>query len=351
MRKPAAYWFLLTALPLAIFACGGDDTTTTTGAAGSAGSKGTGGNAGSGGAPSGTGGNGQGGNAGNGGTGGSATGGSAGTGGKGGSAGNGGSAGTAGTAGAGGAITDSGTDAKTPEGGDASPSACVANTGTNPSISNMEGAKPTVSATDGRTANDVGNLNPTYTTVFAQELDSDGGTNHVLHVKGTLPATGFTAHETGFNLTTAMLPLCYDASAYAGITFKIRGSSDDGAPNGLPPNSMRVLLLNKATRPSSFTPPGSCTHPDGGAECGVPGKVIALTGTMTEVKLKWSDFTIPSYLYDPGVPPTDYGKTIYAIQLDVYGAGGTAVLPEGAPTPTVNFEYWIDDVAFLPQSD
>jgi hypothetical protein len=213
----------------------------------------------------------------------------------------------------------------------------------------MEGAKAVVSATDGRTANDVGNLNPTYTTVFAQELESDGGTNHVLHVKGAIPGNGYAQHETGFNLTTAMLPLCYDASAYAGITFKIRGSSDNGAPNGLPANTMRVLLLNKATRPSSATPPGLCTHPDGGAECGIPGKEIALTNTMTDVKLKWSDFTIPSYLYDPGVPKTDYGKTIYAIQLDVYGAGGN-IMPEGG-TPTVNFEYWIDDIAFLPQTD
>jgi hypothetical protein len=215
----------------------------------------------------------------------------------------------------------------------------------------MEGAKAVVSATDGRTANDVGNLNPTLATAFEQVLESDAGTNHVLHVKGTIPGTGYLQHETGFNLTTAMVPLCYDASAYAGITFKIRGSASDGAPNGLPANTMRVLLLNKATRPSSATPPGSCTHPDGGAECGTPGKEIALTSTMTEVKLKWSDFVIPSYLYDPGVPKTDYGKTIYAIQLDVFGAGGGNMLPEGAPAPAVNFEYWIDDVAFLPQTD
>ena len=36
MRKPSVHWILLTALPLAFFACSSDDTTTTTGAAGSA---------------------------------------------------------------------------------------------------------------------------------------------------------------------------------------------------------------------------------------------------------------------------------------------------------------------------
>jgi hypothetical protein len=71
---------------------------------------------------------------------------------------------------------------------------------------------------------------------------------------------------------------------------------------------------------------------------------------VTEVKIKWADLAIPSYLYDPGVPKTDYGKTIYAIQLDVFGAGGGGTPPEGG-FPTVNFEYWIDDVAFLPQTD
>ena len=58
---------------------------------------------------------------------------------------------------------------------------------------------------------------------------------------------------------------------------------------------------------------------------------------MTEVNVKWADLAIPSYLYNPGVPKTDYGKTIYAIQLDVFGAGGGAA-PEGG-FPTVNFEY------------
>jgi hypothetical protein len=361
MRKSAVHWIVLTAVPLAIFACGDDDSTTTTGAAGSAGSKaGSGGKAGSGnGGSGGSGGSAQGGNGGSGGGSGGATGGSAGSAGSGGKAGSagsagaggsGGSAGGGGSAGSGGGTADAG-DAKAPDGGgDGSTSACVANTGTNPSISNMEGAKAVVSATDGRTANDVGNLNPTYTTVFAQELESDGGTNHVLHVKGAIPGTGYLSHETGFNLTTAMAPLCYDASAYDGISFKIRGTSDNAAPNGLPANMLRVYVLNKATRPSTATPPGLCTPPEGGANCGIPSKDIALTGTMTEVKVKWTDLAIPSYLYDPGVPKTDYGKTIYAIQLDVFGAGG-APLPDAATPPTVNFEYWIDDVAFLPKSD
>jgi hypothetical protein len=214
----------------------------------------------------------------------------------------------------------------------------------------MEGAKAVVSAIDGRVANDVGNLNPTYTTAFEQVLESDSGTNHQLHVKGAIPGTGYLSHEIGFNLTTAALPLCYDASAYAGITFKIRGTSDNAAPNGLGANMLRVYVLNKATRPSTATPPGSCTPPDGGANCGIPSKDIALTSTMTEVKILWTDLAIPSYLYDPGVPKSDYGKTIYAIQLDVFGAGG-APLPDAAVPPTVNFEYWIDDVAFLPKTD
>ena len=58
----------------------------------------------------------------------------------------------------------------------------------------------------------------------------------------------------------------------------------------------------------------------------------------------------PSCANDPGVPKSDYGKTIYAIQLDVFGAGG-GPLPDAAVPPTVNFEYWIDDVAFFTQSD
>jgi hypothetical protein len=214
----------------------------------------------------------------------------------------------------------------------------------------MEGAKAVVSATDGRVANDVGNLNPTYTTAFEQVLEGDSGTNHSLHVKGAIPGTGYLSHEIGFNLTTAMLPLCYDASAYAGITFKIRGTSDNAAPNGLSANMARVYLLTKSTRPSTATPPGTCTPPDGGAACGTPSKDIALTSTLTQVQIRWTDFAIPSYLFDPGVPKADYGKTIYAIQLDVFGAGG-APLPDGATPPTVNFEYWIDDVAFLTPTD
>ena len=334
----------MTALPLAIFACGGDDTTTTT-STGSAGSKATGGNGGGGAGGAGQGGTGNGGaSTGGAGSGGKASGGSAGSGGTAGGGGKAGSGGSGGTP-----ITDAGPDTKE-GGGDGSTTACVANTGTNPLISNMEGAKPVVSATDGRVANDVGNLNPTYTTAFEQLLDGDSGTNHVLHVKGAIPGTGYLSHETGFNLTTAMLPLCYDASAYAGITFKIRGTSDNAAPNGLGANMLRVYVLNKATRQSTATPPGLCTPPDGGANCGIPSKDIALTSTTTEVKIKWSDLAIPSYLFDPGVPKTDYGKTIYAIQLDVFGAGG-APLPDGATAPTVNFEYFIDDVAFLPQTD
>jgi len=34
---------------------------------------------------------------------------------------------------------------------------------------------------------------------------------------------------------------------------------------------------------------------------------------MTEVKFRWTDFAIPSYLFDPGIPKADYGKTVYAI--------------------------------------
>src|SRR5258708_24564801 len=96
---------------------------------------------------------------------------------------------------------------------------------------------------------------------------------------------------------------------------------------------LRVYLLTKSTRPSTATPAGTCTPPDGGASCAYPSKDIPLTATLSEVKIQSTDFAIPSYLYDPAVPKADYGKTVFPIQLDVFGAGGPPFPAATAPPP------------------
>ena len=336
MRMTSILWTLVGITPLALAACSSEEVNTggtppatdsgaalDTAAASDAGDSSSGSDAGAGGV------------GGTGGAGGVAgTGGSGGVGGAGATGGSGGAAvdattpdGTAGSGGAGGSGGEGGSDGG-PGGsggtggadassGDANPDACVIAAGNDGLIADMETTKDAGSlavmthAADGRTERPIYRPNITTITTFTTELEGNTS-NHVLHVAGGLDALGY---RMALEVPVGPVLVCYDATAYAGIKFRLGGTSTQSS---LPANTMRVELL--VDQP--------CFVSD-------PTVDVTMEPTMKEYTLHWSDFSTGD-----SQPVSLYPTMITTIQFSIFD--------QSSNQSQVHYDYKLDDIAFIP---
>jgi len=325
MRKSAVRYVLIAALPLTYFACSGDDSTmpTTgstvsgqggssdaTGTAGSAGSKGGSGGSASGGSA------GSAGSAGKGGSGGSA--GSAGSGGTGGTAGTGGSAGQDGgdgSAGTDGGVTDSRVfgDATTvtTDGGEGTRCATVnKGGGSSPLISDFEDGLM-IKVGDGHGA--AGNwANFGGGTLAAAAGGNPGQALHLSFANDAAPA---------FLTFGAPLATCYDATAYTGLSFDIKGACG-GADN---------IRVNLATPVTTRATAGACAVD--ASTCGdAYGVNVTAPVDWMKISHPWADFMQRSF---GATGPVGYMPQSRIIEIDI-----------GTNASVASCDLWIDNVAF-----
>jgi len=144
-----------------------------------------------------------------------------------------------------------------------------------------------------------------------------------VRIPGGRGASHFALHSAGgkFSKWGSSLSLefnprhCYDASAYGGIEFWARGRGE-----------VRVVLKMTQVMAEEFG--GSCTHDcyDGHA------KRIKLTRDFQHVVVRWEDLKQQGF----GAPPRFDARSLDAVDF--------SVLAEETP-----FDYWIDDVSFIPR--
>jgi len=115
---------------------------------------------------------------------------------------------------------------------------------------------------------------------------------------------------------------CYDASAYEGVSFWVKG--DPGAGNA----TLKMNLQTPPTEPT--TSGGSCT-----AGCSDHfGKIVDVTSTWTEIKVPWSDLKRGCAETSPPVPANfEPAKMILSISFQQVD-------------PSKGFDYFIDDIRF-----
>lgn len=164
------------------------------------------------------------------------------------------------------------------------------------------------------------------------ELNGKGGAaDCAVHTKGT----GFSkwGAGVGFDLNNiATMSSAYDASAYAGIRFAVKGTATNtrGALYAAAPNTLQVKVVTTAnTGGDDFA--GFCTMTTDWTVCQLPFATLARDG--------WEKTIMP--------PPVFSAAQITKIQFQASMHDPQPAAP--APpvvNPPVAFDFWIDDVEF-----
>jgi predicted chitinase len=172
-------------------------------------------------------------------------------------------------------------------------------------------------ARDGRVGSWQKFADPSANSKAALEASGGGGSpdsKQALHFSGGAGPWG----------ASVALPIgnCYDASAYDGISFWLKGNA--GAGNA----TVKFNLQTPPTEPTLTG--GSCT-----ANCSDHfGKVLDVPATWTRVKVPWSDLKRGCTPTTPPVPANfDPQKMILALSFQQID-------------PTKGFDYFIDDITF-----
>jgi hypothetical protein len=176
----------------------------------------------------------------------------------------------------------------------------------------------------------TGTIMPAGTAALKPEMGGANGTMYAMHVTGT-NLTGW-----GAALAAEVANGCpFDASAYGGISFYAKGTSTvaEGA------NKLLVLVGNPEYLPK---PAGFC---DGAAVPADPAcfsrhrVTIDLTPEWKQYVIAWSDLMPPTY-YTTG--PAFGANRITDV---VFNASG----PLPAMTPAASFDFWVDELQFVPK--
>jgi hypothetical protein len=154
------------------------------------------------------------------------------------------------------------------------------------------------------------------------ELTTIMGTNRGLRFRGMEPNA---ASQWAGEVTVSIVPDCYDASRYGGISLRIRG---------LATSRVQVMLLTAPVRAQNAVE-------QVGGHYNFPVTINSAT-TFQTVNIPW-DMFLMGWGQTPGPKPDP--KQIY----------GLAVLPVAGPSTTDagvaaigSFDFTIDDVRFLP---
>ena len=148
-----------------------------------------------------------------------------------------------------------------------------------------------------------------------------GGPLSMTRIPGGRGASQFALHSSGskFSKWGALVAAdfsprrCYDASAYAGITFFARGRG-----------SLNVVVKMTQVAPEEFG--GSCTH-----DCFDTHRVtLPLTNNWQEKRVTWAELTQKGF---GQVVPFD-PRSLLSLEF--------SVAPEQTP-----FDFWVDDIRFL----
>jgi len=180
-----------------------------------------------------------------------------------------------------------------------------------------------------------------YPTTDAYPLTSDltGGNWHIAGKVGTY--SGFGLFFDGCNRI--------DASAYAGISFKVSGTVDQDGSITLELSTLNDTItaawLNSHGGSTAVTDPGRCLPPDSAANqwaqttCAEPQQVIPVTTTPTVQNIYWADFA--GGKPETAVTPSDI-TSIHWFLPNPPGAG------TDSPT-TYQADITIDDLSFIPK--
>jgi predicted chitinase len=126
-----------------------------------------------------------------------------------------------------------------------------------------------------------------------------------------------------YGATLSLSLTCYDASAYDGISFWVKGTAAAGNAQ------VRFNVQTPVTEP--VVSGGVCT-----AGCyGHFGKTIDLTAGWTRYKIPWADLRMPSC-----APPTPPIPAKFDPQKMILALSFTQV------DPTKGFDFWVDDITF-----
>ncbi|HYO94622.1 MAG TPA: hypothetical protein VER33_08910 [Polyangiaceae bacterium] len=184
------------------------------------------------------------------------------------------------------------------------------------------------------TYNDMTGMQTPAATEMAMfgELNGKGGaTDCAVHTKGS----GFTkwGAGVGFDLNNiATVSSAYDASAYTGIRFAVKGTATNtrGLAYAAAPNTLQVKVVTTAnTGGDDFA--GFCTMTADWTVCQLPFATLARDG--------WEKAIMP--------PPTFSAAQITKIQFQasMHDPQAPAPAPPVFNQP-VAFDFWIDDVEF-----
>ncbi len=184
----------------------------------------------------------------------------------------------------------------------------VTATGTPALIDDLEDNNGAVIAADGRAGDWFFATDGTGTTTPVQgvPVPVDGGNpNKALHVSGSNLTVW------GVSLAAAVVAPngCYDATKYTGITLSLKGTG-----------TVWVSVLTAAVRAA---PVGQRNHFK---------KQVTLSGTWTDVPIKWSELTQP-------------GGWGVIVPFDVTKIYGIDVGPDSATMP-IAFDFWVDNLSF-----
>ncbi|MCK9524077.1 MAG: CIA30 family protein, partial [Proteobacteria bacterium] len=117
---------------------------------------------------------------------------------------------------------------------------------------------------------------------------SNGGVVHFKHDTSAVAYGGVSLAFLGGNGAGS----CYDASAYQGIEFDIKGSVVDprGGWDGGPQNQYTLSLVSAPTQTSSYGGDAPCAMGHYYKQMDSP------TGSYTTVRVPWSDFVLSNYV-------------------------------------------------------
>ena len=172
-----------------------------------------------------------------------------------------------------------------------------------------------------------GTITPAGTSALKTEAGGANGTAKALHVTGT-NLTGW-----GAALAAELSNGCpFDGSKFGGISFWAKGTSTvlEG------PNKLLVLVGNPEFIPS---PIGFCDEAKMDPNCYARHRVtIDLTPEWKQYIVAWEDLKPPGYLpFAPAFGPN-------RIRDIVFNASG----PSPMTTPAASFDFWIDELQFVP---
>jgi len=159
-------------------------------------------------------------------------------------------------------------------------------------------------------------IEPPGGSTFTMTQGGAKGSGYAAHVKGKIPFTAKPYAGMGFNFVDPPGP--YDASKYAGISFFAKRGSSGALPK------VRLKIPDVNTEPNA----GVCKacFNDFGAD-------LELSEDWVEYVLTWADAKQMPDWGDPRPPAIEPSK-LYAVQWQVN-------------TRNKEFDFWVDDIAFL----